>query len=252
MSKHLLYCKELLNRPLTRSLRLVLFRLVFCLIVLMQAISPAEAARPLLNVSPTTTGAGGMVTATWSGIVAPTSRDWVGLYAPSAADTNFISWMYVSCTQTASNALASGSCSYTLPATLASGNYELRLFSNDGYTRLATSKSFSVAVSRDPKSVVEGQSTNGAGGRVSTKWSGIVAPTSRDWVGLYAPSAADTNFISWMYVSCTNTASNALASGSCSYTLPATLASGNYELRLFSNDGYTRLATSKSFSVAVS
>jgi hypothetical protein len=150
MSKHLLYCKELLNRPLTRSLRLVLFRLVFCLIVLMQAISPAEAAGPLLNVSPTTIGAGGMVTATWSGIVAPTSRDWVGLYAPSAADTNFISWMYVSCTKTASNALASGSCSYTLPATLASGNYELRLFSNDGYTRLATSKSFSVAVSSQP------------------------------------------------------------------------------------------------------
>ena len=51
-----------------------------------------------------------------------------------------------------------------------------------------------------------------------------------------------------MYVSCTKTASNALASGSCSYTLPATLAAGNYELRLFSNDGYTRLATSKSFS----
>src|SRR5262245_3125109 len=47
MSKQLHYCKDLLNRPLTRSLRLVLFRLVFCLIVLIQAISPAEAAGPL-------------------------------------------------------------------------------------------------------------------------------------------------------------------------------------------------------------
>src|SRR5262245_2016496 len=140
MSKHLLSCKDLLNRTLTRSLRVVLSQLLLCLIVLIQAISPAEAAGPLLNVSPTAIGAGGMVTATWSGIVAPTSRDWVGLYAPSAADTNFISWMYVSCTKTASNALASGSCSYTLPATLASENYELRLFSNDIYTRLATSK----------------------------------------------------------------------------------------------------------------
>ena len=104
------------------------------------------ATSPTLNVSPTAVAAGSMVNAAWSGIVAPSSTDWIGLYASSAADTNFISWMYVSCTKTASNALASGSCSYTLPATLAVGNYELRLFSNDSYTRLATSSSFSVAL----------------------------------------------------------------------------------------------------------
>ena len=47
MSKHLLYRKDLLNRTLTRSLRFVLPQLVVCLIVLIQAISPAEAAGPL-------------------------------------------------------------------------------------------------------------------------------------------------------------------------------------------------------------
>src|SRR5215468_8550536 len=47
MSKHLLYCKDPLNRTLTRSFRLVFSRLAFCLIVLIQAISPAEAAGPL-------------------------------------------------------------------------------------------------------------------------------------------------------------------------------------------------------------
>ena len=47
MSKHLLYCKDLLNRTLTRSLLFVLPQLVACLIVLIQAISPAEAAGPL-------------------------------------------------------------------------------------------------------------------------------------------------------------------------------------------------------------
>ena len=47
MSKHLLYCKDLLNRTLTRSLLFVLSQLVACLIVLIQAISPAEAAGPL-------------------------------------------------------------------------------------------------------------------------------------------------------------------------------------------------------------
>ena len=168
---------------------------------------------------------------------------------PSAADTAFISWMYVSCTKTASNALASGSCSYTLPATLAAGNYELRLFSNDSYTRLATSKSFSVALVAMTPILNVSPTAVAAGGMVTATWSGIVAPSSRDWIGLYAPSAADSNFISWMYVSCTKTASNALASGSCSYSLPATLAAGNYELRLFSNDSFTRLATSTSLSV---
>ena len=47
MSKHLLYRKDLLNRTLTRSLLFVLAQLVACLIVLFQAISPAEAAGPL-------------------------------------------------------------------------------------------------------------------------------------------------------------------------------------------------------------
>ena len=47
MSKQLLYCKDLLNRTLTRSLLFVVPQLVACLIVLFQAISPAEAAGPL-------------------------------------------------------------------------------------------------------------------------------------------------------------------------------------------------------------
>ena len=34
MSKHLLYCKDLLNRTLTRSLLFVLAQLIACLIVL--------------------------------------------------------------------------------------------------------------------------------------------------------------------------------------------------------------------------
>ena len=106
--------------------------------------APPVATTPTLNVSPTTIAAGGMVTATWSGITAPTPKDWIGLYAPGAVNTAFINWIYVSCATTAAGARASGSCSYTLPTTLTAGNYELRLFSNDGYTRLATSNSLSV------------------------------------------------------------------------------------------------------------
>src|SRR5215510_6127367 len=47
MSKLLRYCKDLLNRTLTRSLLFTIVRLSACLIVLIQAISPAEAIEPL-------------------------------------------------------------------------------------------------------------------------------------------------------------------------------------------------------------
>src|SRR5262245_12018568 len=47
MSKHLLYCKDLLNRTPTRSLLFVLAQLIACLIVLTQVLSTAEAAGPL-------------------------------------------------------------------------------------------------------------------------------------------------------------------------------------------------------------
>lgn len=48
------------------------------------------AAGPSLTVSPTTVAPGGTMTATWSGIGAPTPTDWIGLYAQGAADAAFV------------------------------------------------------------------------------------------------------------------------------------------------------------------
>ncbi len=207
-----------------------------------------------LTASPTTVSAGATITASWSGISAPTPKDWIGLYVPGTADTKFISWVYVSCSMTAGTARASGSCFYLLPATLVAGNYELRLFANDDFTRLATS-SLAVTttgiVSQTPTLTVNPKTVK-PGSTVTASWSGITAPTPKDWIGFYASGAADTKFISWVYVSCSMTAGTARASGSCSYALPATLASGNYELRLFVNEGFTRLATSGALTVSTS
>src|SRR5262245_48083164 len=55
MSKHWLYCKDLPNRTLTRSLLFVLAQLVACLIVLTHMLSPAEAAGPL-SIKPANPG----------------------------------------------------------------------------------------------------------------------------------------------------------------------------------------------------
>jgi hypothetical protein len=79
------------------------------------------------------------VTVAWSGVANAANGDWIGLYHPGDANTAYLSWVYAdSCTKTSSStALASGSCSYTMPST--AGTYELRLLSNYSYTVIATS-----------------------------------------------------------------------------------------------------------------
>jgi 5-hydroxyisourate hydrolase-like protein (transthyretin family) len=99
--------------------------------------SVTVAAQAILSVSPSSVGAGGSVTATWSGIAAPAAKDWIGLYAPGAANNSYISYRYTTGT-------ASGSVPFTIPGTVAAGTYELRLFTNNSYTRIGTSNAFSV------------------------------------------------------------------------------------------------------------
>ena len=188
------------------------------------------------------------MTATWSGIAAPTPRDWIGLYVPGSGDSAYLAWIYVSCSQSPGAASAAGSCPFTIPSGLAPGSYELRLYANDGYTRLATGGTFTVtgsggaALSVSPTSVV-------AGGTVTATWSGIAAPTPGDWIGLYGPGSGDNAYLAWIYVSCSQSRAAASAAGSCPFTIPSGLAPGSYELRLYPNDTFTRLATSNPFDV---
>jgi len=86
----------------------------------------------LLAVNPTSVAAGGTVTATWAGIPSPTSTDWIALYTSGASDTAYLAWRYTTGT-------VSGNVPFTIPSTVTPGTYELRLFSNNGYTRLAIS-----------------------------------------------------------------------------------------------------------------
>jgi hypothetical protein len=65
---------------------------------------------------------------------------------------------------------------------------------------------------------------------------------AKDWIGLYAPGAANNSYISYRYTTGT-------ASGSVPFTIPGTVAAGTYELRLFTNNSYTRIGTSNAFSV---
>jgi hypothetical protein len=103
-----------------------------------------RARRPMLTVSPDVVPVGGAVTATWSGIARPTSTDWIGLYVPGTPNSDFIDWIYVSCSKTPGSRQANGSCPFVVPVNVNPGDYELRLLAKDGFTLVATSNAFTV------------------------------------------------------------------------------------------------------------
>ncbi len=203
------------------------------------------------TVSPATIAAGGTVTATWSGLASPAGTDRIGLYVPGAANSAFLAWMYVSCSQTAGSPRASGSCPFPVPSSLAVGSYELRLVRNQTFTLLLTSNVFSV---EPPPGATLSVNQTGipSGGTLTATWSGIAGPSALDWIALYPPGSDNYSYLAWMYVSCSQTPGSPRASGSCPFTVPSTLAPGNYQLRLLANDLYDDLATSSVFSVGAS
>jgi thermitase len=97
----------------------------------------AASGSTSLSVNATSVVRGSALTATWSGISAPTSTDWIGLHRPGEASTAFIDWMYVSCSKSPAAARVSGSCSFTIPSGIAAANYELRLHTANIFTVLA-------------------------------------------------------------------------------------------------------------------
>jgi hypothetical protein len=190
------------------------------------------------SAAPTTLPAGATATINWTSIRTPSATDWIGLYPVGAADSAFVDWKYVSCTRTPASAIATGSCAFTMPAT--SGNYEFRLFSNNTMTRFATSGAVTV-VQQHLTTFSASPSTVPAGGSLTVSWTGISPATARDWIALYpSSSTADTDISTWMFVSCSTTANVAVPSGSCPITAPT--KPGTYELRIFGNDSFTRMA----------
>src|SRR5262245_39522327 len=107
----------------------------------------AAAAAGLFE-SPSAIAAGGVATTAWSQIDSPSPRDWIGLYEAGANDMDFQAWVYVNCTHTPTTAAASGVCPFGVPSRLPPGLYEMRLFVNDGFERLATSETFTVSAGR--------------------------------------------------------------------------------------------------------
>jgi hypothetical protein len=214
-------------------------------------VAGSSASTPTLSATPSAVNGGDTVTAAWQGVGSPTTTDWIGLYQQGATDDAAIKWYFTAtCTQSSGSAKASGSCPITMPS--ASGTYEVRLFANNGYTKLATSGPITVgstSTSTSTPALSASPSTVPGGGTVTVSWQGVGSAANNDWVGLYKQGAADTAFTSWFFTaSCGNQIGAPLASGSCSVTVPN--SSGTYEFRLFANNSYTKLATSGPVTVS--
>ncbi|TSC77493.1 MAG: polyhydroxybutyrate depolymerase [Parcubacteria group bacterium Gr01-1014_33] len=107
----------------------------------------SQTPTPSLSVSLITVSTGGSVTASWSDVNNPSPADWISVYKSTTPNEQYDTtlWLYTSnCTQSSNTSVrrSSGSCPFLMPTT--PGTYELRLFSDDGYERLATSLSITV------------------------------------------------------------------------------------------------------------
>ena len=83
-----------------------------------------------LTAGPAIVLASGLVTVTWNGIASPSATDWIALYAVGAPDSAVRVWRYTKGT-------AGGSATLRVPFLTLPGAYEVRLFAQNGYARLA-------------------------------------------------------------------------------------------------------------------
>jgi hypothetical protein len=198
-----------------------------------RAVSNSFNIGPTVSVTPSPVAPGGTITVTWAGIATPTATDWIALVPINAAEQTYVAWTNL-------NGHASGSMPYALPSAIAAGTYELRLYANGVWQRLGVSNTF--VISGPAPTVSASPAVVTPTGSLTVAWTGIATPTATDWVGAYAVGTADTN-----YVARVNTTGQ--SSGNTALTLPG-VAGGSYELRLFANNTFTRLAVSNGFTVA--
>jgi hypothetical protein len=97
----------------------------------------ASSTSPRLTVTPASVARGTQLTISWSDVTA-TPTDWLALYTAGAPNWSVVAWKYT-------GGSASGSVKVTVPWSAAPGTYEVRLFAQASYTRLATSSPITVS-----------------------------------------------------------------------------------------------------------
>ena len=185
---------------------------------------------PTLTLSAATVYAGGSETVTLANGLGGSS-DWIALAAVGSPNTSYVQWTYVG------SGVLNRAWTVTMPA--ATGQYEFRLFLNNGYTRAATSPPVTVVPPPVPALSVSA-STVTAGSSVTATLTNSPGGAS-DWLAFAATTAANTSYLQYVYVG------SGVTTRTWTVTTPST--PGTYEFRLFLNNGYTRAATSPPITV---
>jgi hypothetical protein len=183
-----------------------------------------------LLVSSTTAAGGSMVTVTLNDGPGG-STDWIALATTTAANTSYIQYTYVGSGVTTRT--------WTVAMPFTAGTYEFRLFLNNGYTRAATSPT--VTVTEPPPPVLSVSPASAAPGTPVTVTLTNGRGGSSDWIALARAGSGNTSYVQYVYVGA--------GKSTFTWTVPAPATAGAYEFRLFLNNGYTRAATSPTFTV---
>ena len=173
------------------------------------------------------------------------TTDWVALFPATAPDTGYVAWAYLNGSHTPPASGMTGA-TLTLLAPRTPGTYEVRLFAQNGFTRLASSAYVTVTAPPPPTMTISTPTVTGGGAIGFTVANGPANTT--DWVGLFPTTAADTGYVAWTYLNGSHTPpASGMADATLTLTAPQT--PGTYHLRLFAQNGSTRLATSADVTV---
>ena len=201
-------------------------------------------AQARISLDRSVVGAGGVVTATVSdgpGLAA----DWLGLYdGAGGLVTSYRDWKYLNGQhrKPESGGVANAAVTFTLPEI--PGTYQLRLFTNDSYTEVASSAPIVTTI----PTVTLSETAVNAGATVTARITdGTGLPG--DWIALYDTRGGPREYLQWQFLNGSHARpANGFADTSVTFTAPST--AGTYNVRLFRNDSYALMTTSATITVS--
>ena len=228
-----------------RFINMLIFAIALVLAQVFGTSGVASAASA--STSAATPFPGQVVSVTWVGISPAKAGDWVAFARVGSPNGTYLDWFFVTnsglCSKTNQIVLATGSCSFRIPANSVGGRYEFRVFASGGSTLLASTNIITIPTMTPNLSVAP------ALGAVTVTFSDLPSPVAGDWLRLMLVGAIDNAAdFGWVYTSsCTRGGATAVASGSCTMTMPAT--GGIYEFRVYSSGTFNKRASSTPFKV---
>ncbi|MFW2403360.1 MAG: S8 family peptidase [Gammaproteobacteria bacterium] len=196
---------------------------------------PPDPSEPELSVDVTSAQGGDVVTLTLTNAPGG-ATDWLAFAAVESPDTTYLEYTYVG------GGVTTRTWAVTMPST--PGDYEFRLFLDNGYERAATSVTVSIgSAGPDPDAPeLTVDTTAATPGQLVTMTVANGPGGAGDWLALAATGAPDSSYLQYTYIGA--------GVDSRTWTVSMPIAPGDYEFRLYLNDGYERAATSPIVTVA--